>query len=82
MIKTKDIPKANFSNAMKLLRLSLEDISNNTVQNCFTKARISTDDKLWTHDYLDDPHIELRSIIEELKKEFWRIFQLNLSWGI
>ena len=55
---------------MKLLTLSLEDVSNNAVQNCFTKARISTDNQLQAHDDLDDLFMVLRSIIEQMKKEF------------
>ena len=42
----KDIPKINVLDAMKLLTLSWEDVTENTVQNCFAKARISNDDEL------------------------------------
>ena len=64
----KDIPKINVLDAMKLLTLSWEDVTENTVQNCFTKARISNDDRLRAQNDLDDPFIELRSSIEELKE--------------
>ena len=36
----KDIPKINVLDAMKLLTLSWEDVTENTVQNCFARARI------------------------------------------
>ena len=52
---------------MKLLTLSWEDVTENTVQNCFVKARISNDDQLRPQNDLDDPFIELRSSIKELK---------------
>ena len=64
----KDIPKINILDAMKLLTLSWEDVTENTVQNCFAKARISNDDQLRAQNDLDDPFIELRSSIEELKE--------------
>ena len=64
----KDIPKINVLDAMKLLTLSWDDVIENTVQNCFTKARISNDDQLRAQNDLDDPFIELRSSIEELKE--------------
>lgn len=64
----KDIPKINVLDAMKLLTLSWEDVTENTVQNCFAKARISNDDQLRAQNDLDDPFIELRSSIEELKE--------------
>ena len=53
---------------MKLLTLSWEDVTENTVQNCFAKARILNDDQLRAQNDLDDPFIELRSSIEELKE--------------
>ena len=53
---------------MKLLTLSWEDVTNRTVQNGFAKAGISTDDQLRAQEDLDDPFIELRSSIEQLKK--------------
>ena len=64
----KDIPKINVLDAMKLLTLSWEDVTENTVQNCFAKARISNDDQLRVQNDLDNPFIELRSSIEELKE--------------
>ena len=64
----KDIPKINVLDAMKLLTLSWEDVTENAVQNCFAKARISNDDQLRAQNALDDPFIELRSSIEELKE--------------
>ena len=66
----KNIPKINVLDAMKLLTLSWEDVTENTVQNCFAKARISNDDQLRAQNDLDDPFIELRSSIEELLKNF------------
>ena len=57
----KDIPKINVLDAMKLLTLSWEDVTENTVQNCFAKARISNDDQLRAQNDLNDPFIELRS---------------------
>ena len=54
---------------MKLLTLSWEDVTENTVQNCFAKARISNDDQLRAQNDLDDSFIELRSSIEELKEQ-------------
>ena len=65
----KDIPKINVLDAMKLLTLSWEDVTENTVQNCFAKARISTDDQLRAQNDLDNPFIELRSSTEELKEQ-------------
>ena len=65
----KDIPKINVLDAMKLCTLSWEDVTENTVQNCFAKARISNDDQLRAQNDLDDPFIELRSSIEELKEQ-------------
>ena len=64
----KDIPKINILDAMKLLTLSWEDVTENAVQNCFTKARISNDDQLQAQNDLNDPFIELRSSTEELKE--------------
>ena len=64
----KDIPKINVLDAMKLFMMSWEDVTENTVQNCFAKARISNDDQLRAQNDLDDPFIELRSSIEELKE--------------
>ena len=63
----KDIPKINVLDATKLLTLSWEDVTENTVQNCFAKAR-SSNDQLRAQNDLDDPFIELRSSIEELKE--------------
>ena len=64
----KDIPKINVLDAMKLLALSWEDVTENAVQNCFAKARISNDDQLRAQNDLDDLFIELRSSIEQLKE--------------
>ena len=64
----KDIPKINVLDAMKLFTLSWEDVTKNTVQNCYAKAGISNDDQLRAQNDLDDPFIELRSSIEELKE--------------
>ena len=64
----KDIPKINVLDAMKLLALSWEDVTENAVQNCFAKGRISNDDQLRAQNDLDDLFIELRSSIEQLKE--------------
>ena len=63
-----DTPKINVLDAMKLLTLSWEDVTKNTVQNCFATARILNDDQLRAQNDLDDPFIELKSSIEELKE--------------
>ena len=75
----KDIPKINVLDAMKLLTLSWEDVTKNTVQNCFAKARISNDNQLRAQNYLDDPFIELRSSIEELKERNSQEFPDDIS---
>ena len=64
----KDILIINVLDAMKFLTLSWEDVTKNTFQNCFAKARISNDDQLRAQNDLDDPFIKLRSSIEELKE--------------
>ena len=56
----KDIPKINVLDAMKLLTLSWEDVTENTVQNCFAKARISKDDQLRAQNDLDDPFYRIK----------------------
>ena len=75
----KDIPKINVLDAMKLLTLSWEDVTENTVQNCFAKVRISNDDQLRAQNDLDDPFIELRSSIEELKERNSEEFPDDIS---
>ena len=55
----KQIPKISVLDAMKLLVLFWEDVTEEIVQNCFAKAGISTNDQ----DDLDDPFIDLRSSI-------------------
>ena len=75
----KDIPKINVLDAMKLLTLSWEDVTENTVQNCFAEARISNDYQLRAQNDLDDPFIELRSSIEELKERNSEEFLNDIS---
>ena len=75
----KDIPKINVLGAMNLLSLSWEDVTENTVQNCFAKARILNDDQLRAQNDSDDPFIELRSSIEELKERNSEEFLKDIS---
>ena len=75
----KDIPKINVLDAMKLLTLSWEDVTENAVQNCFAEARISNDYQLRAQNDLDDPFIELRSSIEELKERNSEEFLNDIS---
>ena len=75
----KDIPKINVLDVMKLLTLSWEDVTENTVQNCFAKARISNDDQLRAQNDLDDLFVELRSSIEELKERNSEDFLNDIS---
>ena len=53
---------------MKLPLISWEDVTNNTAQSCFTKARILSYNELWALVDLDDFFIELRNSIEQLKE--------------
>ena len=53
---------------MKLPLISWEDVTNNTAQSCFTKARILSYKELRALVDLDDFFIELRNSTEQLKE--------------
>ena len=63
----KSIPKVNVLDAMKMLTVCWEDVTEETVKKCFTNSRISAEDQASAQNDLDDPFIELRSNIEKLK---------------
>ena len=63
----KSIPKVNILDAMKMLTVYWEDVTEETVKKCFTKSHISPKDQANTQNDLDDPFIELRNNIEKLK---------------
>ena len=63
----KSIPKVNVLDAMKMLTVCWEDVTEETVKKCFAKSRISAEDQASPQNDLDDSFIELRSNMEKLK---------------
>ena len=63
----KSIPEVNVSDAMKMLTICWEDVTEETVKKFFTKSHISPQDQTSAQDDLDDPFIELRSDLAKLK---------------
>ena len=63
----KSIPKVNVLDAMKMLTLCWEDVTEETVKKGFAKSRISAEDQASAQNDLDDLFIELRSNMEKLK---------------
>ena len=61
------IPRMNIFDAMKMLTVSYEDTSEETIKKCFAKSRISPKDQANAQNGLDDPFIELRSNMGKLK---------------
>ena len=62
----KSIPKVNVLDAMKMLTVCWEDVTEETVKKCFAKSRISAEDQSSAHNDLHDSFIELRSNMEKL----------------
>ena len=63
----KSIPKVNVLDAMKMLTICWENVTEETVKKCFAKSHISPQDQTSAQDDLDDPLIELRNDLEKLK---------------
>ena len=63
----KSIPKVNVLDAMKMLTLCWEDVTEETVKKGFAKSRISAEDQASAQNDLDGLFIELRSNMEKLK---------------
>ena len=63
----KSIPTVNVLDAMKMLTVCWEEVTEETVKKCFTKSHISAQDQASTQNDLDDPFIELGSNMEKLK---------------
>ena len=63
--KEKLSPKFSILEAMKVLVLAWNDVSNVIIQNCFTKAGFSEEAK---DDDSDDPFSTLRNLMEDLRK--------------
>ena len=63
----KSIPKVNVLDAMKMLTICWEDVTEETVKKCFAKSHISPQDQISAQDDLDGPFIELRSDLEKFK---------------
>ena len=63
----KSIPKVNVLDAMKMLTICWENVTEETVKKCFAKSHISPQDQTSAQDDLDDPFTELRNDLEKLK---------------
>ena len=63
----KYISKVNIFDAMKMLTVCWENVTEETVKKCFAKSRISAKDQANAENDLDDPFIELRSNMAKLK---------------
>ena len=63
----KSILKVNVLDAMKMLTISWENVTQETVEKCFVKSHISPQDQTSAQDDLDNPFIELRNDLEKLK---------------
>ena len=63
----KSITKVNVLDAMKMLTVCWEDVTEETMKKCFAKSRISVEDQDSAQNDLDDLFIGLRSNIEKLK---------------
>ena len=63
----KSIPNVNVLDAMKMVTVCWENVTEKTVRNCFAKSRISAEDKASAQNDLDDPFVELRINMEKLK---------------
>ena len=63
-----NMQRVSILDTMKLLIISREDITNNTVQSCFAKARMLNYKELRAPVDLDYLFIELRNNIEQLKE--------------
>ena len=63
----KSIPKVNVLDAMKMLTICWENVTEETVKKCFAKSHISPQDQTSAQDDPDNPFIELRNDLEKLK---------------
>ena len=63
----KSIPNVNVLDAMKMVTVCWENVTEKTVRNCFAKSRISAEDQARAQNDLDDPFVELRINMEKLK---------------
>ena len=63
----KSIPKVNALDAMKILTVCWEDVTEERVKKCYTKSSISPKDQANAQNYLDDPYTELRYNMGKLK---------------
>ena len=64
----KNLHRVSILDTIKLLTYSREDVTNNTIQKCFAKAKISNYNELRAQADLDDPFTELRNSTEQLKE--------------
>ena len=65
----KDLPKILILRGMELLSSSWEDVSKETVVNCFRKAKISAEDQIDAVEDNDDPFKDLNDDLAELKEK-------------
>lgn len=65
----KDLPKISIIRGMELLSSSWEDVSKETVVNCFRKAKISAEDQIDAIEDNDDPFKDLNDDLAELKEK-------------
>ena len=65
--ENKSIPKVNILDAMKMLTVCWEDVTEETVKVRFSESRIPFKDQANAQSDLHDPFIELRSNMEKLK---------------
>ena len=63
----KSIPKVNVLDALKMLAVCWEDVTEETVKKCFAESCISAEDQASAQNDLDDPFLELKSNMEKLK---------------
>ena len=63
----KSIPKVNALDAMKILTVCWEDVTEERVKKCYTKSSISPKDQANAQNDLDDPYTELRYNMGKLK---------------
>ena len=63
----KSIPNVNVLDAMKMVTVCWENVTEKTVRNCFAKSRISAEDQASAQNDLDDQFVELRINMEKFK---------------
>ena len=75
----KDLPKISILRGMELLSSSWEDVSKETVVNCFRKAKISAEDQIDAVEDNDDPFKNLNDDLAELKEKDPSLLPDNFS---